>query len=114
MAHLGRLTFRLGTALTALLGPREVSNRDNEEAVAGIRNTGQGIVPREEGSQQSKEATRLHDRGVGSSTVMPEVADSQQQEGQIQREEKREERHGGLQGAQQEHEGENKPALESS
>lgn len=91
-----------------------MGNRDDEEAVAGVGNTGQSIVPREEGSQQSEEATRLHDRSIGSSTVMPEVADSEQQEGQIQREEKREERHGGLQGAQQEHEGENKPALESS
>ena len=31
--------------LTALVGPREVGNGDEEERVAGIGNTSKGVVP---------------------------------------------------------------------
>ena len=42
-----------------------MSNRNDEKAVACIRNTSEGIVPREESGEQSKVAASLDARGVG-------------------------------------------------
>jgi hypothetical protein len=89
-----------------------VSNRNDKEAVAGVSNTGQGVVPGQESGEQCKESTSLDDalsRVAG--RVADEVTDTKQQEGEIQREEEGEERDGGSQGANQKDEGKDEPAL---
>ena len=46
--HLGAglAVVNLVAPLTALVGPGEVSNGNEEEGVAGVGNTGEGVVPR--------------------------------------------------------------------
>ena len=41
----GSAVVDLAAPLAALIGPREVRNRDEEEGVAGIGNTSKGVVP---------------------------------------------------------------------
>src|ERR1700743_3518400 len=38
----------------ALLGPGEVKNRDDEEAVRGVGNTGESVVPGQEGCKNTE------------------------------------------------------------
>lgn len=74
-----------------------MSDGDDEEAVAGVGNTGQGVVPGGKGRQQTEEATGLNDRRVGLARVVAlNVANSEQQEGQVQSQEEREESNSGL------------------
>lgn len=88
-----------------------MSNRNDEEAVAGIGNTGQGIVPGQESSENGKDASCLDDAGSGGAVSADKVADTEQEEGQVQGEEEREEGHGGAEGADQQDGGEDEPAL---
>lgn len=88
-----------------------MSNRNDEEAVAGIGNTGQGIVPGQESSEKSKEASCLDDAGGWGAVSANKVADTEQEEGHVQAEEEGEECHGGAEGADQQDEGEDEPAL---
>lgn len=94
-------------------GPGEVGDGDDEEAVAAVGNTGQGVVPGGKGSQETEETTGLDDRRVGLAVgVALEVTDTEQQEGDIEEEEQEEESHGGSQGAEQQDGGEDEPAHE--
>ena len=65
-----------------------MSNRHDEEAVAAVGNTSQGIVPGGKCSQETEETTRLDDRRVGlAGSVGTQVANAKQQEGHIKEEE---------------------------
>lgn len=89
-----------------------MSDGDDEEAVAGVGETGQRVVPGQEGGEQRKESTGLHDAsGGGTGGVPDQVGDTQQQEGEVQREEQGEEGDGRLERAEQQQEGEDEPAL---
>lgn len=112
--RLDSVTSSLGTTLASLLGPREVSNGNDEEAVAGIGNTGQGIIPGQESSEKGKEAACLDDVGGGGAISANKVANTKQEEGHVQGEEEGEESHGGAEGAEQQDESEDEPALVKS
>lgn len=89
-----------------------MSNRDDEEAVAAVGNTGQGVVPSGECSQETEETTCLDDGGVGLASRVPlQVTNTKQQEGQVQEQEEAEEGDSGSQSAEQQDGGENEPAL---
>ena len=77
-----------------------------------VLDTGQGVVPGSEGSQETKEATGLDDGRVGlARAVALDVADTEQEESEIEEEEQEEESHGRSQGAEQQDGGEDEPAL---
>ena len=78
-----RLRHWLSPELPSLGAPREMRDRDNEEAVARIRNTRQGIIPSEERSKKSKVATSLDAAGIGAGGTGPQVAYTQQEEGHV-------------------------------
>lgn len=63
-------------------------NRNEEEAVTRVEHTGQRIVPGQEGREDGKEAAGLEDAGGRrAGRVLDKVADSQQQESEVEREE---------------------------
>lgn len=65
-----------------------MGDRNDEEAVAAVGNTGQGVVPGSEGCHETKETTGLDDGGVGlARAVALDVADTEQEEGDVQEEE---------------------------
>lgn len=97
-----------------LLGPREVDDRDNEEAVGCVGNTGQGIVPGHESCNDAKGTSGPSETGVRRAIFQDQVRTSQEEECQVQGEEEEEEGDGGLQGADKEEEGEDEPALKIS
>jgi hypothetical protein len=81
---LNNLTFNLITTLTALLRPREMRHRDDEEAVARVHDTCQSIVPSEKRGQDGKEAASFDDAGGGfAGRVLDQITDSKQQKGQV-------------------------------
>lgn len=88
-----------------------MSNGDDEEAVAGIGDTGKGIVPGQESSEKGKEAAGLDDAGGGRAISANKVTNTEQEEGHVQSEEEGEESHGGAEGTDQQDEGEDEPAL---
>ena len=106
------LTVGLSTANTASGGPGEVSDGNDEEAIAVISKTSEGVVPGGEGSHETEEATGhlnvLVRVAVGTAL---QVADTEQEEGQVQGEEQEEEGDGRLEGAEQHDGGEDEPAL---
>ena len=86
---------------------------DDEEAVGVVGDTGEGVVPGGEGGEQAEEAAGLDDGRVGLALgVAVDVADTEQQEGQVEEEEEQEEGHGGAQGAEEQDRGEDEPALD--
>lgn len=111
-SRLCELTVSLTTADTASGGPGEVSNGDDEEAVASIGNTSEGIVPGGESSQETEETTSLLNVSVGVaiSTAL-QVGNTEQEESQVQGEEQQEEGDGGLESAEEHDGGEDEPAL---
>lgn len=108
------LALGLLPPLTARRGPREVGHGNDEEAVAGVGDTGQGIVPRQERGKETEETSSLDDLLVGRAIVVQEIAQSEHQEGKVQEEEQQEEGDRRLQGAQQQDGGEDEPTLEKS
>lgn len=92
--------------------PGEVGDGKDEEAVAVVRNTGQGVVPGRERRHQTEETTGLDHGRVGHALVIAlDVTNSEQQEGQVEEEEQQEERHGGSQGAEEQNGREDEPTL---
>ena len=90
--RLCELTVSLTTADTASGRPGEVSDGDDEEAVAIIGDTSEGIVPGSESSQETEETTGLLDVGVGVAVrTALQVGNTEQEEGQVQGEEEHEE-----------------------
>lgn len=103
--RLCELAVGLATTGTASGGPGEVGHGDYKEAIAGIGNTSQSVVPGSERSQETEESTSLHDVAVGGTcSIALQVADTEQEESQVEEEEQQEEGNGGLQGAE-EHDG---------
>lgn len=89
-----------------------MGNGENEEAVAVVRNTGEGVVPGGECGHETKETTGLDDGRVGLILrVAVEVTNTQQQETKVEEEEQQEESHCGSQGAEEQNGGENEPSL---
>ena len=83
-----------------LLRPREVEDRNEEETVTVIRQTGQTDIPREERRQQRKQPTSLDDGLVRHGrAVAVDVADSEEQEGDVDCDEDTGEDKGGFQRA---------------
>jgi hypothetical protein len=124
--------------LAALLRPGEVRNGDDEETrrkvvlveptiriegglnrqqpvdipVRSIGNTSQSIIPSQQRSHHTKDTTRDGELRVHLAlrTLLDE-GDGETEKGQVQREEKREERHCRLQRADEQNRGEDEPAL---
>ncbi|OAX76899.1 hypothetical protein ACJ72_08808 [Emergomyces africanus] len=89
-------------------------NGDDEEAVAGIGDTGQSIVPRQKRTNDSETTARLDERRVGRQLrCQEEVAKSKHQECQIESDEHETECHGGFECADKEDGCENPPTLKS-
>lgn len=88
---------------------------DDEEAVAVIGDTSKGIVPSQEGSQETKDTTSLDKfllwGELGWRVGGSEVTGTQAQKGQIQGEEEHEEGNGGLESAEKQDGGEDEPTL---
>jgi hypothetical protein len=86
-----------------------VRHGDDEERVRVVRNTGESVVPRHEGREETEVSTGGVDLGRLGEL---ELANGQHQEGQVEEEEEQEEGDGGAQGAEQEDGGEDEPAGE--
>ncbi len=100
---LDSLALALDALLTGLLGPWEVCDWDDKEAVAGVGNTGKSVVPSGECGEESEVSSCLDERnGWVSSGVQHEVADHETEEGQVEEEEEQEERDGGAERAYEE------------
>jgi len=109
---LSLLTVGLATAGATGGRPGEVSNRDDEEAVAVVGQTGEGVVPGGEGGEETEEATGHEDRLVGLVLgVTLDVTDTEQEEAQVEEEEQQEESDSGAEGAEEQDGGEDEPAL---
>lgn len=108
------LLVELARGGTTLGGPREVSDRDDEEAVAVVCDTSKGIVPGQERSKNTKDTAGLDETllgSVGSGIGSCEISGTEAQECQIQGEEEGEEGNGGLERADKQDGGEDEPAL---
>lgn len=83
-----------------------------EEGVGGLGDTGVGVVPGEEGSEETKDTTGLDESvgSVGGSSWADEMAETEHEEGEIESEEEGEEGDGGFHGAEKEEEGKDEPA----
>ena len=89
-----------------------MEDRNDEETVAVIRYTGQTDIPREERCQQREQPTSLDDGLVGlRRAVAVDVADSEEQEGDVDCDEDTGEDEGGFQRADDEEECKYEPAL---
>jgi hypothetical protein len=110
--RLCELTVSLPTAAPAGGRPGEVSDRDDEEAVASVGNTSEGVVPGSESCKETEETTSLLNGDIDIVVGVPlQVGDTEEQEGQVQEEEEQEESDGRLEGAEQHDGGEDEPAL---
>jgi len=112
-SSLSLLTVGLATAGATGGRPREVSNRDDEEAVAVVGQTGKGVVPGGEGGEETEETT-CHEHGLVGLVlgVTLDVTDTEQEEGKVKEEEQQEEGDSGAEGAEEQDGGEDKPALQ--
>lgn len=82
--------------------------------VAVVRNTSQRVVPGQESSQETKEATSLDDGWVGLALGVPvEVTDAEQEESKIEGEEEQEEGDCRPERADEEDGSEDEPTLRS-
>ena len=98
--------------LPSLDTPGEMQDRDDEETVRIVRDTGEGIVPSHEGREQGEESTGFDDGWVGRvGGVAVEIADAEEQKGQVQGQKEDEEGDGRAQRAEEEDKCEDEPAL---
>jgi hypothetical protein len=79
--------------------------------VGGVGDAGKGIVPRQEGGEETAPAASLDAAQHGGTAGVLEVADAEQQESQVEPEEEHEEHEGRPQGAGEEDRGEDPPSL---
>jgi hypothetical protein len=122
----------LVASLSALVGPWEVGNRDDEERVAGVGDTGEGVVPvgtisllglcdttaqsnvpSQECCKNTKGTSSLDEAGVWCTRAILQVTDAEHEEGHVKGEEEQEEGDGRPQCADQQDCGEDEPALRS-
>lgn len=87
-----------------------MSDRNDEERVAGIGDTGQSVVPGSEGSKNTESTTG----SKASNVSMLEVRDTKHKERKIEGEEEEEEGNSRAQRAEEQDEGKDKPALDKS
>ena len=107
----GLAVVNLLAPLATLVGPREVGDGDDEERVAGVGNTGKGVVPVEwlvevrrkrkdgivnipggESSKNTKGSAGSQETSVrGSGAAVVEVGQAEEEECKIKREEEHEE-----------------------
>lgn len=91
-----------------------MSNRDDEEAVAVVGKTGEGVVPGGESGHETEETTGHLDGLVRLARVVTlDVTNTEQEESQVQEEEQEEEGDSGAQGAEEQDGSENEPTLVS-
>jgi hypothetical protein len=88
-----------------------VCDWDDEEGVAAVGDTREGIVPGCEGGEDSKCTSSLNAGGVWCAGAVLEVTDSEHEEGEVEGEEQEEEGDGGAECADKEDGGEDEPAL---
>jgi hypothetical protein len=91
-----------------------VNDVDLEERVGRLGDTSVGVVPGEEGSEETKDTTSLDETNVRVCALVwaDEMAETEHEEGQVEGEEEKEEGDGGLHGAEEKQEGEDEPAHE--
>ena len=87
-----------------------MSDRNDEERVAGVGDTGQSVVPGSECSQDTESTTG----SKASDVSMLEVRDTEHQERKIEGEEEEEKGNGRAQRAKEQDEGKDEPALNKS
>jgi hypothetical protein len=85
------IIVNLASSFAALIRPREVQDRNHEEAVAGIGETSESVVPSEESREDAEHATGLDSADAWCAVIEVEVADTKAEEGEVKREEEREE-----------------------
>ncbi len=95
----------------SLLRPWEVSDRNDEEAVGSIGDTGQSVVPGSKGGEDAKCPAGAGAAWAWGAVDRTQISDTQEKEGEVEHEEEEEEGNGRFQGADQEKEGEDEPAL---
>jgi hypothetical protein len=88
-------------------------NRDDEEAVPGIRNTSKGVIPREECGKEAEVASTLDAGRVYPLVIGIEIPNTEQEERQVEGEEEHEERDRRLERTEKQDGGENEPALKT-
>jgi len=84
---------RLGAHFTALLRPREVSDGDEEEGIAVVEYTSEGVVPSQEGRSQAETASSVDKGWPGGAGNWEDVAKRKEQEGHVKGKEQEEEGH---------------------
>ena len=110
-SHLCSVIVLLCAHSLALLRPREVDDRHDEEAVPGIRNTSKSIVPCQPCCKHTESATSTGKANGRLAVTEAEIGQTEHEEGEIQCEEQEEEGHGRLERTEEEEEGEDEPAL---
>lgn len=96
----------------ALLRPGEVDDWRDEEAVAGVGDTGPRVVPGGKGGEDAEAAAGAESRDIDLTLRgVVQVGDTQGQEGGGQADEDGGEGHGGLERAAKQDESEDKPSL---
>jgi hypothetical protein len=81
----------LGASSSALLRPREMQNRDNEEAVRGVGDTGEGIIPGQEGCDDAESTSGSCQAGVRLAVLEDQIGATEEEEGKVEGEEQQEE-----------------------
>lgn len=70
-----------------------MDNRADEEAVAGVGHTSEGVVPRGERAQKTEQTTSHDELRVGLAVYTVHVANTEQQESDVKEKENGEEGH---------------------
>ena len=84
----------------------------DEEAVCAVGDTGKRVVPGPEGGEDAEHAAGLDAVRVGRAVLVVQVANAQQQEGEVEPEEEQEEHDRGPERAEEEDGCEDEPALQ--
>lgn len=90
--------------LAALVTPREVRYRNEEERVAWVSDTGEGVIPGQERGEEGEDTSGFDAAAVGRAAGVLKVADAKKEEGHVQHEEQKEESNGRAQSAEQQEE----------
>lgn len=94
--------------------PWEVSHGDEEEGVSAVEDTGERVVPGGESGDDAEGTTGADAASLRHTGGGLEVADAEQQKGEVEGEEEEEEGDGGAEGTHEHEEGEDEPALEEN
>lgn len=87
-----------------------MGNRDGEEAVAALEETGHGVPPSDEGGDETEDTSGLDGSSVSvTSSVLLEVADGEEEEGDVEEDKEGAEGDSRLEGAETEEESKDEP-----